>query len=297
MYKWYIHTNERILCAIRTYIMKHISRIIITKKKKNMFALKQLKNVSKLTLKSNMVLSTRKSISNSKSLFMSQTNSQDQQKAKVMDLLNTLQTRSTFTNTLGKLEFHKVWKIFYFIILCLLFDSFLFVCFFFFCLKVWKWWNSRDKDECYRSCFKFGRYTSWWSNCNSNRVNKHIHSFLFLIIFLWYSFITTVSVGLADRTGRVGVSTDLNVSYFRPAPKDTVVYFHSKVAKHAKAMGNRWMIFFVFVWNLIHFLFFYVSFKSFCNLWCEKWKRWIVGIWKTHKISRNSNNERIISKW
>jgi len=81
-----------------------------------MLALKQLNNISKVSFKSNtsMMLWKSKSISISKSLSSSKPQQFEQQKIKVMDLLNTLQTRSTFTNCLGKLEFHKVLFYYYF---------------------------------------------------------------------------------------------------------------------------------------------------------------------------------------
>lgn len=52
-------------------------------------------------------------------------------------------------------------------------------------------------------------------------------------------FVTTIHVALVDKHERAGVSTDLNVSYFRPAPKGSVVYFHSKVVKTGKSIGSQ----------------------------------------------------------
>jgi len=102
-----------------------------------------------------------------------------------------LQTKSTYSNTLGKLKFHKLEN-----------DGILVI-----------EMNVTD------------------SVCN---LGGTLHGGA---IATGIDFVTTVSVALSDKEGRAGVSTDLNVSYFRPTLKDSKVYFHSQIVKHGKSLA------------------------------------------------------------
>jgi hypothetical protein len=83
-------------------------------KRENMFSIKNVFILQRICLKTNLSSKNRCfSTSNKLNSFKSK-DQHERQTQKIISLLSTLQTRSTYTNSLGKLKFHKVLFFFFF---------------------------------------------------------------------------------------------------------------------------------------------------------------------------------------